>query len=1090
MKQKNIFSMILLVLILTITVASHSQDIPGENASKPFECRVNVGGDRWIDAQGKEWLPDKIYREGYGYLGLSATFTSNEAISGTNNPHIYQSERYKLYGYRVDAPNGHYEIILHFAEIYHDRAGARLMDIKIEGMPVLSSLDIYNRVGKNVALKLAFNTKDLGIPVTDKRIDIAIENRLDDTKLSAIEVIQLSEQPSLLKIEPPELNFGSSINTLPISITNLGNSNSEWKIKTSDLPKWIFVSEATTGMIAPEAKASTKISVNRTGMSSGIHNDNITITANDFEEKIPVSIIVAGAAKLSLQTATLDFKDNLRHLTCIITNSGGTILNWSIDTNKLPSWIERIYPDRGILNIADTAFINVSVSRKKLTAGSHIGTLPVRTENDVQNVSLKISLPQANSRHLFVDANASGAKNGKSWEDAFTQIKEAIASVGRSGLNETVETWVAEGIYYENNLRVPPGVQLFGGFEGNEAVRSERQDCWSHPTIVDGQKQGRCFECEHRTAIDGFVIQNGRDWTSGDGKGAAILAYDNDVQIRNNLVQNNVDSWAGAIFIEGFERTKNAAGFSPLIENNVLIKNLSNFCAAAIEVRGSAAIVRQNTIVNNHGYGLEIQAVVGPFPKIIYGDFYNNIIANNFRIEHDDVWGEARKVTNYSYVGHRWSLNGEFGTYNYGKENIFGDATGKKPGFIDDENADYRLRSDSPCIDAGNPKSRTDPDGSRPDLGAFPFHHNQPELIISSPKLKFDPGVTEQKMTISAYGGKSISWRVAPHSPGGAIISAKPNSGILQNGEKTKVTITVDRANLADGSYNGYIAFMSPAQSIETKMSILVNSASPEIKLSRSELEIEATLNGATPESRQVQIRNSGVGNFTWTAQKKFNAEWLRLTPTSGKNGDNLTIEFDITNLQFGDYHEQIRIDAPGSINKIAELPVTLKMRPGKFVYEVEAEKSISFPNVGWNITENDGAKCIQSLKNNLEMPDKNTRIDYEFEVPEGVENVYVFAELDVNQSRSNDSFWVQMNGFDLCPWDYIYSPRDGWFRGWIYHKLRDEQHTFVVIPGKNTLGLFSREQGGFINWFVITNDPDINIDTYQFGAQKRDGTR
>ena len=251
MKQNNIIATILILLVIAFAATSHSQNIPGENSSKPFECRVNVGGDRWIDAQGREWLPDKIYREGYGYLGLSATFTSSEAISGTNNQHIYQSERYKLYGYRVDAPNGHYEIVLHFAEIYHDREGARLMDLKIEGKPVLSSLDIYARVGKNAALRLVFNTKELGIPITDKRIDIAIDNRLDDTKLSAIEVIQLSEQPSLLKIEPPDLNFGAAVNSLPITISNLGNRNAEWKIKTSDLPNWIFITETTAGTIAP-----------------------------------------------------------------------------------------------------------------------------------------------------------------------------------------------------------------------------------------------------------------------------------------------------------------------------------------------------------------------------------------------------------------------------------------------------------------------------------------------------------------------------------------------------------------------------------------------------------------------------------------------------------------------------------------------------------------------------------------------------------------------------------------------------------------------------------------------------------------------
>lgn len=1085
MKWNCLFVFFLIHLFIIMSQVSYAQN-PGGTGGRSFECRINVGGDRWIDGQGREWLPDKIYREGYGYLGLSATFVSTEPISGTTNQRIYQSERYKLFGYRVDAPNGHYEIILHFAEIYYDRPGARLMDLKIEGVPVLQNLDIFDRVGKNAALRLVFNTRELGIPITDRRIDIAFENKVDDTKLSAIEVIQLAEQPSLLKLEPESLHFGSAINSLPISITNLGMSKSEWQIKTSDLPQWIFISEAMSGTIAPEATSNLKIQVNRSGMSGGVHNGYLTITATDFEKKIPVSMIVSGAAKLSLQTATLDFKDHLRNLPCILFNSGGKILSWSIDMNQLPAWVERIYPASGALNIADTAYINVSVSRKKLPPGSHVGTLSVQAENDAQNVTLKITMPQPQAPHVFVAADASSAKNGKSWEDAFTRIQDAIASAGKLGLNEILEIWVAEGIYYEHDLHVPSGVQLYGGFAGDETVRAERLDSWSHPTIVDGEKRGRCFECEHRTVIDGFVIQNGRDWSAGEGKGAAILAYNNDVKIRNNLIQNNVDSWAGAVFIDGFETRKNVAGVSPVIENNVFINNFSIYCAAAIEMRGSTATVRHNTIVKNQGFGLEIQPLLGQLPQIIYGDFYNNIITNNVRLEPNDVWGEARKVSNYSYVGCRWSLNGEFGTYDFGRENIFGDITGKKPGFIDEKNRDFRLCADSPCIDAGNPTSRADPDGTRPDLGAFPFHHHQAELKITPGELYFDATTSEQKLTISAYGGKPTPWRIAVHSPAGEIISVKPKSGVLRNGEKIKITMSVDPARLADGIYDGYLAAMTPWQSVETKLSILVNRSKPEIKLSRALLEIEATMEGVNPEPRQIPIRNAGSGSFTWTAQKKYNQDWLRLTPASGKAGDELTIEFNPTGLRFGDYHEIIRIDAPGAINKTAGFPVLLKMRPGKFVYEIEAEKSASLPNIGWSVTENNGATCIQSTKNNLELPDENTRIDFEFDVPDGVEYVTVFAEIDMIPERKKISFWATVNGYDLCPWDYIISANKSWFRSWIYHKMRDEQHTFVVVPGKNKLNLSSRERGGFINWVVITNDPDINIETYRFGTQQK----
>ena len=41
------------------------------------------------------------------------------------------------------------------------------------------------------------------------------------------------------------------------------------------------------------------------------------------------------------------------------------------------------------------------------------------------------------------------------------------------------------------------------------------------------------------------------------------------------------------------------------------------------------------------------------------------------------------------------------------------------PLFVDPDNRDYRLQSGSPAIDAGDPNSPKDPDGSRADIGAL-----------------------------------------------------------------------------------------------------------------------------------------------------------------------------------------------------------------------------------------------------------------------------------------------------------------------------------------------------------------------------------
>ena len=59
------------------------------------------------------------------------------------------------------------------------------------------------------------------------------------------------------------------------------------------------------------------------------------------------------------------------------------------------------------------------------------------------------------------------------------------------------------------------------------------------------------------------------------------------------------------------------------------------------------------------------------------------------------------------------------------------------PLFVDPENYDFRLQEDSPCIDAGNPDWPRDPDGTRADIGVFPFNHDGPNPIRLTIALRF-----------------------------------------------------------------------------------------------------------------------------------------------------------------------------------------------------------------------------------------------------------------------------------------------------------------------------------------------------------------
>jgi len=330
----------------------------GKDASQRYVCRVNVGGSGLVDRQGNDWQADHIYRNGgFGYLGVGGTFETAHEISGTDDQKIYQSERYQLFGYRFDVPNGDYEIILHLAEIYHQKKGQRLMDIFIEDKLVEHNLDIVEHAGPFAALRLAYSTKDLGIPIRDNRIDIKLKNIKDDTKLSGIEVIQLLEQPELLQVQPAALDFGATQQSLQLDVRNIGVTAVNWAIDQNTLPGWIRVQSPQPGDLAPGGAGSVVVTIVRSALKGGMARGEISVTTGQISLKVPVSAIVAGAAAINIQTKSVNFENGLRHLPFIFSNQGGKILDWAIDKASLPEWVERVYPDHGRLDLEQPAIV-------------------------------------------------------------------------------------------------------------------------------------------------------------------------------------------------------------------------------------------------------------------------------------------------------------------------------------------------------------------------------------------------------------------------------------------------------------------------------------------------------------------------------------------------------------------------------------------------------------------------------------------------------------------------------------------------------------------------------------------------------------
>ena len=135
---------------------------------------VNSGGAKYTSLEGV------VYKADTGYSGWVKTATK-AAIAGTSDDKLYKSGRYGNFSYRIPLPNGNYTVTLKFAETYWNAAGKRIFNVSMQGLQVISDLDIFAKVGKNAAY-------DVSVPVsvTNGKLNIKFTGVVDYAKVSGI----------------------------------------------------------------------------------------------------------------------------------------------------------------------------------------------------------------------------------------------------------------------------------------------------------------------------------------------------------------------------------------------------------------------------------------------------------------------------------------------------------------------------------------------------------------------------------------------------------------------------------------------------------------------------------------------------------------------------------------------------------------------------------------------------------------------------------------------------------------------------------------------------------------------------------------
>jgi len=175
-----------------------------------------------------------------------------------------------------------------------------------------------------------------------------------------------------------------------------------------------------------------------------------------------------------------------------------------------------------------------------------------------------------------VKADATGANNGLSWADAYTDLQAGLAAAEWGD-----EIWVAQGTYKPTSgtlrtvsFQLVAGVGLYGGFAGAETERGQR-DWEANATILSGNigTAGSATDNSYHVVVgespavlDGFTITGGNaDGLGSSNRGGGMYNRSGSPIVTNCTFSSNTAShgdWGG-----GFGGGMYNSSSSPTVSN-------------------------------------------------------------------------------------------------------------------------------------------------------------------------------------------------------------------------------------------------------------------------------------------------------------------------------------------------------------------------------------------------------------------------------------------------------------------------------------------------------------------------------------------
>jgi len=394
----------------------------------------------------------------------------------------------------------------------------------------------------------------------------------------------------------------------------------------------------------------------------------------------------------------------------------------------------------GTISPGDANCFTLTVEVKCPEPGSTITNYCEMTGDVIHNIRNIISYEQSpvcnwSVYAIYVDADAIGANDGTSWQNAHKYLQDALIDANNCPCENDVEIRVAEGMYkpdqnsVEHNgtgnraatFQLISGAAIKGGYAGYGAENPDARDIKQYETILSGDigvadvNTDNSYHVVTGSDTDETAGLNGFTVTGGYADGLYEYNYDRgggmynksgSPTVTNCTFSGNLADYGGGMYNESGNPmvincifNENSAEYfgggmynfssSSIITNCIFNENSAEYFGGGMYNESDSSTITNCTFVGNSAPGS-----MGPGGGGIYGDaiVVNCILWDN---ESGQIAGSGGSVT-YSDIQGGWKGKG-----NINADPCFVDPNGPDgtPGTVDDN---LRLSFGSPCIDVGN----------------------------------------------------------------------------------------------------------------------------------------------------------------------------------------------------------------------------------------------------------------------------------------------------------------------------------------------------------------------------------------------------